>query len=182
MLSSPLQIISKNNFAIYILTYFYSKCNKSIYFPWLLCYNSFKLFLRNEVFILNEQKDKKIMNYLLNHLHAEYKNHKYLNTGESSKVILLNDNYLIKQNTKLILQAEIEFLKLNNLDMFQKIIYVDPKYEFVVYKFIPGESMKHVHDVQDTIQKIVSIAKSYNNCSLDGFGYLNECIVSFQKK
>ena len=126
------------------------------------------------MFILNEQKDKKIMNFLLNHLHEEYKNHKYFNTGASSKVILLNDNYLIKQNTKLILQAEIEFLKLNNSDMFQKIIYVDPKYEFVVYKFIPGESMKHVDDIQDTIQKIVSIAKSYNKCTLDGFGYLNE--------
>jgi len=126
------------------------------------------------VFILNEQKDKKIMNIILNHLHEDYKSHKYFNTGASSKVILLNDNYLIKQNTKLILQAEIEFLKLNDLDMFQKIIYVDPKYEFVVYKFIPGETMKHVDDVKDTIQKIVSISKSYPNCSLDGFGYLNE--------
>lgn len=133
------------------------------------------------MFILNEQKDKKIMNFLLNHLHEEYKNHKYFNTGASSKVILLNDNYLIKQNTKLILQAEIEFLKLNNSDMFQKIIYVDPKYEFVVYKFIPGETMKHVDDIQDTIQKIVSIAKSYTNCTLDGFGYLNEETSSWSR-
>lgn len=130
---------------------------------------------------MNEQKDKKIMNFLLNHLHEDYKNHKYLNIGVSNKVILLNDNYLIKQNTKLILQAEIEFLKLNNLDMFQEIIYVDPKYEFVVYKFIPGETMKHVDDVQDTIQKIVSIAKSYNDCSLDGFGYLNEETSSWSR-
>ena len=126
------------------------------------------------MFILNEQKDKKIINFLLNHLHEEYKNHKYFNTGASSKVMLLNDKYLIKQNTKLILQAEIEFLKLNNLEMFQKIIYVDPKYDFVVYKFIPGETMKHVEDVEDTIKKIISITKSYNNCTLDGFGYLNE--------
>jgi len=133
------------------------------------------------VFILNEQKDKKIMNFLLNHLHEEYKNHKYFNTGASSKVILLNDNYLIKQNTKLILQAEIEFLKQNNSDMFQKIIYVDPKYEFVVYKFISGETMKHVDDVQDTIEKIVNIVKSYNSCTLDGFGYLNEETSSWSR-
>ena len=133
------------------------------------------------MFILNEQKDKKIMNFLLNHLHEEYKNHKYFNTGVSSKVILLNDNYLIKQNTKLILQAEIEFLKLNNLDMFQKIIYVDPKYEFVVYKFIPGETMKHIEDIPDTLKKIISIAKSYSNCTLDGFGYLNEETSSWSR-
>ena len=128
---------------------------------------------------MNEQKDKKIMNFLLNHLHEEYKNHKYFNTGASSKVILLNDNYLIKQNTKLILQAEIEFLKLNNLDMFQKIIYIDPKYDFVVYKFIPGETMKQIDDIEDTIKKIVSISTSYTNCTLDGFGYLNEEVSSW---
>ena len=128
---------------------------------------------------MNEQKDKKIMNILLNHLHEEYKNHKYFNTGASSKVILLNDNYLIKQNTKLILQAEIEFLKLNNLDMFQKIIYIDPKYDFVVYKFIPGETMKQIDDIEDTIKKIVSISTSYTNCTLDGFGYLNEEVSSW---
>ena len=130
---------------------------------------------------MNEQKDKKIMNYLLNHLHEEYKNHKYLNTGQSSKVFLLNDKYLVKQNTKLILQAEIEFLKHNDLDMFQKIIYVDPKYEFVVYEFIPGETMKHVDDVKDTIQKIVSITNSYTDCNLDGFGYLNEETSSWSR-
>ena len=133
------------------------------------------------MFILNEQKDKKIMNNLLNHLHEDYKNHKYFNTGGSSKVILLNDKYLIKQNTKLVLQAEIEFLKINNSDMFQKIIYIDPKYDFVVYSFIPGETMKHINDVRNVIQKIVSITKSYPNCSLDGFGYLNEETSSWSR-
>jgi len=133
------------------------------------------------VFILNEQKDKKIMNNLLSHLHEDYKNHKYFNTGGSSKVILLNDKYLIKQNTKLVLQAEIEFLKINNSDMFQKIIYVDPKYDFVVYSFIPGDTMKHVDNIDDTIKKIVSITESYPNCSLDGFGYLNEETSSWSR-
>lgn len=128
---------------------------------------------------MNEQKDKKIIDNLLNHLHEEYKNHKYFNTGGSSKVILLNDVYLIKQNTKLILQAEIEFIKFNNSNMFQKIIYVDPKYEFIVYKFIPGETMKHINDVNDFIKKIVDISTSYPNCNLDGYGYLNEEVSSW---
>ena len=121
------------------------------------------------------------MNNLLNHLHEDYKNHKYFNTGGSSRVILLNDKYLIKQNTKLVLQAEIEFLKINNSDMFQKIIYVDPKYDFVAYSFIPGDTMKLIDNVQDVIQKIVSITTSYPNCSLDGFGYLNEETSSWSR-
>ena len=163
----------------HLVTYFHQNLTNSfilLYFYVIIhLYNCYiYLFLRNEVLILSEQKDKKIINFLLNHLHEEYKNHKYFNTGESSTVILLNDNYLIKQNTKLILQAEIEFLKLNNSDMFQKIIYVDPKYEFVVYKFIPGETMHNVNDIKDTIHKIVSITNSYTNCTLNGFGYLNE--------
>jgi len=133
------------------------------------------------VFGLNLEKDKKIINKLLNYLNEDYKNHKDLNTGVSSKVILLNDCYLIKQNTKLILQAEIEFLKHNNLDMFQKIIYVDPKYEFVVYKFIPGETMKHIDNLEDTIEKIISISTSYTDCTLDGFGYLNEEVSSWSR-
>lgn len=130
---------------------------------------------------MTQEKDKKIMNKLLKYLNEDYKSHKDLNTGASSKVILLNDCYLIKQNTKLILQAEIEFLKLNNLEMFQKILYVDPKYEFVVYKFIPGDTMKHVENIDDTIQKIVDISTSYKDCSLDGFGYLNEEVSSWSR-
>ena len=130
---------------------------------------------------MNNDKDKKIINNLLNILKEDYKNHKYLNTGISSTVFLLNDCYLVKQNTKLILKAEIEFLKYNNSDMFQKIVYVHPKYEYVVYKFINGETMKHVDDVNDTIEKIINITKSYINYEKDGFGYLNEETSSWSR-
>ena len=74
----------------------------------------------------------KIINKIMSALNEKYETHKYLNSGASSTVFLLNDRYLVKQNTKLILKAEIEFLEHNDLDMFQKIVYVDPKYEFVV--------------------------------------------------
>ena len=125
------------------------------------------------------ETDKKVVEQTLKILKIEYDFHKYFTDGASeSTVLLLNNKYLIKQNTKLILQAEIEFLKLNNIDMFQKIIYVDPKYDFVVYDFIPGETMKHIKDVQDTIQKVVNIVTSYPVCTLDGFGYLNEEVSS----
>ena len=133
------------------------------------------------MFVLRSDKDEKIINSFLKITKEEYKNHKYFNTGASSTVILLNDCYLIKQNTKLILKAEIEFLKHNNLDMFQKILYVDPKYEFVVYEFINGETMKHVDDVDDTLKKLIDITKTYSIYDKNSFGYLNEEVSSWSR-
>ena len=130
---------------------------------------------------MNNEKDNKIINTILNIVKEDYKNHQYLNTGASSTVFLLNDCYLVKQNTKLILKAEIEFLEHNNSDMFQKIIYVHPKYEFVVYKFINGDTMKHVENVNDTIQKLIDITKTYINYNKGGFGYLNEETSSWSR-
>ena len=130
---------------------------------------------------MKNEKDKKIIDNFLSVINEEYKSHKYFNTGASSTVFLLNDNYLIKQNTKLILKAETEFLKHNNSDMFQKIVYIHPKYEYVVYKFIPGETMRHVDNIDDTIQKLMNITKSYINYEKDGFGYLNEETSSWSR-
>ena len=130
---------------------------------------------------MSSDKDEKIINSFLKITKEEYKNHKYFNTGASSTVILLNDCYLIKQNTKLILKAEIEFLKHNILDMFQKILYVDPKYEFVVYEFITGETMKRVDDVDDTLKKLIDITKTYTNYDKSSFGYLNEEVSSWSR-
>lgn len=123
---------------------------------------------------MNNEKDNKIIKNLLEFLKEEYKSHKYFNTSAYSTVFLLNDCYLVKQNTKLILKAEIEFLEHNNLDMFQKIVYIAPKYEFVVYKFIEGETMKNIDNIDDVIQKLVNITQTYINYNKGGFGYLNE--------
>lgn len=130
---------------------------------------------------LDNKKDEEIVNKLLNILSIHYECHKYFNNGVSSKVILLNNKYLIKQNTKLALQAEIEFLILNNSIYFQEIIYVDPNYEFVVYKFIAGDIMRTVEDVDDTIEKIIDITSNYKNYTKDGFGYLNEEVISWSQ-
>lgn len=130
---------------------------------------------------MNNNQNQKIINNLLNIFKEEYKGHKFFNTGASSTVFLLNDCYLVKQNTKLILKAEIEFLKHNNSDMFQKIVYIHPKYEYVVYKFIDGETMRNVDDVNDTIQKLINITKTYINYEKDGFGYLNEETSSWSR-
>lgn len=130
---------------------------------------------------LDNKKDEKIINNLLKILDIKYECHKYFNDGASSRVILLNNSYLIKQNTKPILQAEVEFLKLNNSKYFQKIVYIDPDYEFVVYNFINGEVMKQVENVEDTIQKLVDITSKYEDYLKENFGYLNEEVGSWSQ-
>lgn len=130
---------------------------------------------------IENKKDKEIIEQLLNILNTEYVCHKYFNDGASSRVILLNNSYLIKQNTKPVLEAEIEFLKLNTSKYFQQIVYVDPNYEFVVYNFIHGETMKYVDDVDDTIYKIIDMISLYADYNHDGFGYLNEEVPSWSQ-
>lgn len=130
---------------------------------------------------LDNKKDEEIMNKLLNILDIKYECHTYFNDGASSRVILLNNRYLIKQNTKHILQAEFEFLKLNNSSYFQEIVYIDPNYEFIVYKFIPGNVMHEVDNVKDTIEKLIHITSNYAIYEKDGFGYLNEEVNSWSQ-
>jgi len=130
---------------------------------------------------LNNDKDLKIIDKLLKILTEDYKSHKYFNTGASSTVFVLNDKYLIKQNTKLILKAEIEFLKHNNSELFQKIVYIDPKYEFVVYQFIEGETMHNVENIYDTLKKLIDITQNYISYNKDCFGYVNEEVSTWSK-
>jgi len=130
---------------------------------------------------IKNKVDKEIIEEILDILNIKYETHKYFNDGASSRVILLNDRYLIKQNSKNILKAEIEFLTLNNSDTFQKIIYVDPDYKFVVYEFISGDTMKQVEDVEDTLQKIIKITSNYHKYNKEGFGYLNEEVETWNQ-
>ena len=129
----------------------------------------------------DNKKDEEIINQLLNILDIQYECHKYFNDGASSRVILLNNQYLIKQNTKLTLQCEIEFLKLNTSKYFQKIIYIDPDFEFVVYNFISGDVMHTVDNVNDTIKKLVDITSNYADYIQDGFGYLDGVVNSWSQ-
>lgn len=126
-------------------------------------------------------QDKKIIMEILDKLNISYITHKYFNDGVSSRVILLNDKYLIKQNTKEALNAEVEFLKLNKSDMFQEIIYVDNDYRFVVYKFIVGNVMKRVKDVDNVVQKLIDITSNYALYKEDGYGYLDEKVHTWRK-
>ncbi|MDO4282269.1 MAG: phosphotransferase [Clostridia bacterium] len=130
---------------------------------------------------IENQKDRKIIDKILKQLNISYKSHKYFHDGASSRVILLNGKYLIKQNEKNVLKSEVEFLTLNHSEVFQKIILVDLNYEFVVYDFIEGETMKSVENVDDLLQKIIEITSGYQKYEKNGFGYLNEEVDTWTK-
>lgn len=123
-------------------------------------------------FLIN--KDNEIITKVLTHFNEDYLTHKYFNDGTQSRVILLNNKFLIKQNTEKAIRAEVEFLLLSKIDKFQKILYVDPTYQFAVYEFIEGDVMKSVDDIDDLISNIVFITTHYKFYNHDGFGYLSE--------
>lgn len=126
-----------------------------------------------------EEKDQKIIQKVLKYFKLPYLTHHYFYDGTDSKVLLLNDSYLIKQNKKKNLKAEVEFLRKTRHEKLQKILYIDKSYEFVVYKFIPGETMKKVEDVPDTLKNIVSIVSCYSDCFKKGYGFLYNTVDSW---
>lgn len=116
--------------------------------------------------------ETRIINEVLNILNDKYISHKYFNDGTVSKVILLNNKYLIKQNKNL--EAEIEFFKYNKLNMFQKVLYIHPDLEYVVYSFLDGEIMYDVDDPKDALNKIIDITSKYSLSDKEGYGYYLE--------
>ena len=125
------------------------------------------------------KEDEKIINEILDVLNIKYEKHKYFNDGVSSKVILLNEKYLIKQNERIALEGEVEFFKYNKGDLLQKIIYVHLDYKYVIYEFIEGSTMKNVEDPKDTINKLLKIVSDYSIYDKEGYGYFDEKVNDF---
>ena len=126
----------------------------------------------------NEQ-DKKIVEKTLSLKNLKYETHKYFTDGASSRVILLNSEYLIKQNSAVALEAEVEFLKRISTipeisNYFQKIVYVEPEYNFVVYSFINGNVMKNPENPKKVVSSLLDITSSLPTYEKEGFGYLGE--------
>ena len=127
----------------------------------------------------SNDQDKKIVETFLSLNNLKYETHKYFTDGASSRVILLNNEYLIKQNSALALKAEVEFLKRvatipKISDYFQKIVYVEPEYNFVVYSFINGNVMKSPENPKKVVSSLLDITSSLPIYEKEGFGYLGE--------
>ena len=128
---------------------------------------------------MNFKNDERIINEVIKVLNINYESHKYFNDGACSRVILLNNKYLIKQNNPTLLKGEVEFLRLNKQEILQKIIYVNSKYEYAVYDFIEGNTMKRVINVDDTINKLVRFVNSYKEYNEGSYGYFEEQVNSW---
>lgn len=131
--------------------------------------------MHKNIIPIENETDRNIVKKVSKILNFKYDFHKYFTDGASeSTVLLVNNTYLIKQNIRVVLESETTFLQLNHSTLFQKILYIDPDFKFLVYQFIPGEPMKKVDDVNDTISKIISTVLKYKPFKQDGFGYLDE--------
>ena len=62
---------------------------------------------------IENNTDKIIIEKVLNLRNEDYVIHKYFTDGVSSRVILLNNKYLIKQNEPETIKSEVTFFKTN---------------------------------------------------------------------
>ena len=81
-----------------------------------------------------------LINEVCNILNIKYEKHKFFNDGVSSKVMLINDKYLVKENTVEELKAEVLYLNDNISNIMQKVVYIDKDYRYVIFEFIEGQS------------------------------------------
>ena len=124
------------------------------------------------------KEDEEIVLEVLNHLNLEYKSHQYFNDGAVSRVILLNDEYIIKQNNNI--EAELEFFKYNHIDSFQKLVYVGDDNKYVVYTFLKGRPMKGVTNPEYALEKIIEITSLYQSYDKQGYGYFLDKVNTWE--
>lgn len=114
------------------------------------------------------------INEVCSSLNIEYKHHKYFNDGVSSKVMLINNKYLVKENTIDELKGEVLYLNDNASEIMQKVLYIDKNYKYVVFDFIEGNVMHDVIDVKDVLDKICKVVTNYKPTNISGYGYIDD--------
>ena len=113
------------------------------------------------------------INDACSNLNIKYVTHKYFHDGTTSRIILLNDEYIIKVASKEQLKAEVTFANTyKNTPLLQKIAYFDNEYNYIVYSFIPGDVMHTVTDFENLTRNLQIIISSYKNSTESGYGYI----------
>lgn len=131
--------------------------------------------------VSNELLDFDTINDACKNLDINYESHKYFNDGTTSRIILLNNNYIIKQANPSQLKAEVTFANFYSMPLLQKVAYFDKVYKYVVYYFIPGEVMHIVTDFDDLSTSIKRIVSSYKNYTGENFGYLGTPVKTWNE-
>lgn len=123
-------------------------------------------------FVNNEVKDIGIINDVISNMNLTYNSHKYFSDGTNSRIILLNDKYIIKQNNPKLLESEAMFSQWYKSPKLQNVLYADKDFRYIVYNFIPGSVMHTVDDFNDAIDNIKNIIDNYKLYDGKEFGYI----------
>lgn len=140
-------------------------------------------FDENDKFVITKELlDFNIINEVCNNLNIKYESHKYFNDGTKSRIILLNNLYIIKQAAVEELKADVTFATFyKNVLMLQKMVYFDKDYRYVVHEFVPGDVMYTVENFFDLSNNLKTIVSHYKHYNHDGFGYLESPVNSWDE-
>src|SRR5574344_70523 len=97
--------------------------------------------------------------------------------GTYSKVFLINNKYLYKENPTI--SSEVAFLKLNGNKWFQKVIIDSTKY--AVYNFIEGNIMHNVKYPKEVVNTLIDITNNYHKTDISGYGHLYNIKSTFKE-
>lgn len=132
-------------------------------------------FDKDDKFLISDEvKDIAIINDVLANMNLTYVSHKYFSDGTDSRIILLNDAYVIKQNNPDLLRSESLFSEWYKSPKLQNVLYSDKDFRYIVYNFIPGDVMHTVDDFNDVINNIKEIVDNYKVYNGEEFGYIYE--------
>ena len=108
---------------------------------------------------------------------SNYDNYKikFFTEGTNSKVFLINNKYLIKQNSEDIIKSELLFSQNNNHNLLQKILFYDENYKYIVYKYIEGINLNDFSyiNISQLINTLLDIIKSYKKTNINYYGYVH---------
>lgn len=129
---------------------------------------------KDKFVVTNEVLDFNIINDACKNLNINYESHKYFNDGTQSRIILLNDSYIIKQSNTKQLEAETTFATFyKDIPMLQKMAYFDKDYKYIVYNFVPGDVMHTVENFFDVSNNIKNIVSHYKPYTKEGYGFID---------
>ena len=130
--------------------------------------------IEDKFVVTKELLDFNIINEALENLNINYESHKYFNDGTESRIILLNDSYIIKQSYPETIKSDVTFATFyKDVPMLQRVIYFNKDYKYAIYEFIPGDVMHTVENFFDVSNSIKNIVLHYKPYAQDGFGYLH---------
>lgn len=131
-------------------------------------------FDNNDNFVVSKEiQDIIYINEVVNKLDISINSLKYFRDGTDSRIILLNEKYIIKQNNPRLLKSEATFSETyKNISKLQHVILADENFKYLVYEFVPGDVMHVVDNVEDLIFNVKELSDHFVDYTGEEFGYI----------